>query len=334
MLKKILLGIIGLAIVLALVGFLLPREVHVERSIVIDRPASVVFATVNSFQRFDEWSPWQELDPNMKQGASGPRSGVGATLTWSGNDKVGTGTQKITAVEPDRTVTTELAFDGMTPAKAEFRLAPAGTGTQVTWTMDSDMGTNPIGRYFGLMLDGMIGKDYERGLTKLKAVVEKLPAVDIAGLGVEEVQLTAQPILVVSKITALDTPSVTRGYEEAYAEIGAFMKKHRLNQVGPPLGIDGPMTATSMEFQPGMAVDRAVVASEGNVKVLQSHAGRALKTTHVGSYDELGTTYERLAAWLQANGYEMAGPSFAFYLDDPAKTAEAVLRTEIYWPVK
>ena len=83
-----------------------------------------------------------------------------------------------------------------------------------------------------------------------------------------------------------------------------------------------------------LAVDRADVVGEGNVKVLQSHTGRALKTTHVGSYDELGTTYERLAAWLQANGYEMAGPSFAFYLDDPAKTAEAVLRTEIYWPVK
>ena len=108
MLKKILVGVVGLVIVLSLVGLLLPRQSHVERSITIDRPSSLVFATVNSFQRFSEWSPWQELDPNLQQGATGPRSGVGATLKWSGNDKVGTGVQKITAAVPDRSVTTVL----------------------------------------------------------------------------------------------------------------------------------------------------------------------------------------------------------------------------------
>lgn len=334
MLKKILVGVAGIVIVLALVGFLLPRQSHVERSITIDRPASLVFATVNSFQRFSEWSPWQELDPNLQQGASGPRNGVGATLNWSGNDKVGTGVQKITAVVPDRSVTTEIVFDGMTPAKAEFLLEPAGTGTQVTWTLDSDMGMNPIGRYFGLMMDGMIGKDYERGLTRLKAAVEKLPAVDIAGFAAEEVQLTAQPILVVSKTSAPDTPSVTRAYDEAYAEITAFMKKHKLNQAGPPLGIDGPMSATSMEFQPGLPVDRGGVASEGNVQSMQSYAGRALKTTHVGSFDDLGKTYERFAAYIAAQAYTPAGATFAWYLDDPDSTPPEKLRTEIYWPVK
>jgi hypothetical protein len=31
---------------------------------------------------------------------------------------------------------------------------------------------NPIKRYFGLMLDRLLGADYEAGLTALKALVE------------------------------------------------------------------------------------------------------------------------------------------------------------------
>jgi hypothetical protein len=34
------------------------------------------------------------------------------------------------------------------------------------------MGNNPIGRWMGLMLDGLVGADYERGLEQLRQTVE------------------------------------------------------------------------------------------------------------------------------------------------------------------
>src|SRR5580698_3939490 len=104
MMRKILLSLVVLLIAAAAVGLVLPRHARVERSVVIDRPASLIFATVNSFQLFPRWSPWQDLDPNMHQSAEGPRDGVGAKLVWSGNDKVGSGTQLITGAVPDRSV--------------------------------------------------------------------------------------------------------------------------------------------------------------------------------------------------------------------------------------
>jgi effector-binding domain-containing protein len=194
MLKKTLIFFVAVLILVAVVGLLLPRNIRVERSVNIERPASLIYATVNSFQLFYKWSPWQSLDPNMRQITEGARDGVGAKLVWSGNDKVGSGTQLITASTPDRSVASDIDFGKMGVAKSTILLDPQNSSTKVTWTLDVDMGASPIGHYFGLMMDHMIGKDYERGLSKLKTLVESMPNVDIAGFVAEPVELSAVPI--------------------------------------------------------------------------------------------------------------------------------------------
>jgi len=60
----------------------------------------------------------------------------------------------------------------MGTAKAAFILEGSGGSTEVTWTLVSDMGTNPVGRSMGLMMDRWVGADYEAGLENLKALVE------------------------------------------------------------------------------------------------------------------------------------------------------------------
>jgi uncharacterized membrane protein len=178
MLKKIIIGSVGIIAVLAVVGLLLPRQSHIERSITIDRPASRVFGVINSFKLFPRWSPWQHLDPNMKQTVEGPAEGVGATLKWSGNDKVGTGTQVITASTPNESVASDLSFGNMGTSKSVMHLSSDGKSTTVRWTLESDMGAGPVGRYFGLMMDSMVGKDFDAGLKNLKALLENMPATD------------------------------------------------------------------------------------------------------------------------------------------------------------
>jgi uncharacterized protein YndB with AHSA1/START domain len=178
MVRKILLAVVAVLVIAVIVGLLLPRHTQVRRSVLIDRPPSMIFAVLNSFQLFPRWSPWQDLDPNMHQTTEGPSEGVGAKLVWSGNDKVGSGTQIITASVPDKTVSSDLNFNGMGDAKSVMTLSPDGTSTRVTWTLDVDMGANPIGHYFGLMMDGMIGKDFANGLSKLKTLLEGMPAAE------------------------------------------------------------------------------------------------------------------------------------------------------------
>jgi len=171
LIKWVLALIVGFGLVLTVGGLLLPAATHVERSVVIARSPEQVFATLDSFQRFNAWSPWAEYDPQAKYTFEGPVRGVGARMRWVGNRSVGSGSQEITASEPNHRIAVALDFDG-SQANATYLLAPEGQGTRVTWAFDTEHGMNPFKRWLGLLFDRMIGADYEKGLAKLKAMEE------------------------------------------------------------------------------------------------------------------------------------------------------------------
>lgn len=331
--KKFLLVAFVVLISLSLISFTMPAAVQVSRAMRIDRPASVIYANVDNHANFAQWSPWHEKDPNMKVTLSGPASGVGARLAWAGNDKVGTGTQEIIEVVPNRSVKTALAFDGMGPATSTITLRPDGGSTEVIWSMDAELGMNPIARYAGLMMDRWVGGDYERGLAKLKALVETQPDTDISGIEAKEIELPAQNLLYVTRTTSLDTAAISKAYGEAFAAIGKVIGRQKLQVAGPPIGIDVAVDAQRYTFDAAMPVDRADAKPAGDVKARTTTAGRALNWTYVGPYEGLAEASQKFDAWAQVRGYDVTGPLVMAFVDDPAKVSADQLRTELYLPI-
>ncbi|HEY8707406.1 MAG TPA: SRPBCC family protein [Burkholderiaceae bacterium] len=152
-----------------------PDMFSVQRSARIKAPPETIYAVVNDFHRWIDWSPWEKLDPSMTRTLSGAASGPGAVYEWRGNGKVGAGRMEITESVPARKVTIQLDF--IKPFEghniAEFTLVPQGDTTLVTWSMH---GPTPfVSKLMQVFvnMDTMIGKDFEAGLTNLKALTEK-----------------------------------------------------------------------------------------------------------------------------------------------------------------
>ena len=162
----------GIAVlVLTAAPFVLPDHRTVERSAVIEAPPEVLFPLLASSQGFQTFNPYKDTDPDLDITFSGPATGVGAAFAFSG--KEGRGTQTITALEDNRSVTMQIDLGAMGQPVQTFTLEPQEGGTRVVWSVESRFGMNPIGRVFGLFLDGMLGPVYERGLGNLAAVATR-----------------------------------------------------------------------------------------------------------------------------------------------------------------
>lgn len=172
-LKILFIAAVALVGLFVIVGLMLPREVHVERTTLIDAPKEQVFPLVSGFARFNEWSPWADLDPEATYVLSGPEQGIGARMEWhSDKPEVGSGAQEVVAIQPGREVRVRLSFEGQGEAGSTMLLAGGTDSTRATWSFDMDLGMNPVMRWMGLMIDGPIGADYEKGLSRLKALAE------------------------------------------------------------------------------------------------------------------------------------------------------------------
>lgn len=177
-LKNIGFGLLGLAVLLYLGSFLLPSHVTVERSAVFKAPAPVVFEQVNKLQNWEKWSPWHQIDPAMKLTYEGPDAGVGAKYNWfSEHPNVGNGSLTITKSIPNQHIATLMQFEGQNDGLAFYTFEETTEGIKVTWRMESEMGSNPLNKYMGLMMDSFfVGPSFEQGLESLRTIVEQRTA--------------------------------------------------------------------------------------------------------------------------------------------------------------
>ncbi|MES2419587.1 MAG: SRPBCC family protein [Bacteroidota bacterium] len=172
-LKVLLAIIVVLAIIFFVGGLFLPKTYSVNRSLVINAPDSVVYRNIADFNEFTKWNPWSKMEPTVKITVSGPVAQPAHLYQWEG-EKTGTGQMLIKNIEPNKMVDIELKFIKPMESTADcrFDILPDGTGNKVTWTMSGE-NNGTLSKWMGLMMDKMIGKDFESGLQSLKEKSEK-----------------------------------------------------------------------------------------------------------------------------------------------------------------
>lgn len=180
MIKKILLAfvailVIGVGIVLALASGK-PDTFRVERSLVIAAPVAAIHPHINDLRAWAHWSPYEAKDPDIQLEYGGAPRGVGAWSAWNGDNNVGEGRMEIVESTPQHV---RLRLDFVRPMEAsngaDFTLTPEGNSTRVSWAMDGKaMFVTKVMQVL-VDFDGLVGRDFEEGLAKLKQRVESQP---------------------------------------------------------------------------------------------------------------------------------------------------------------
>lgn len=165
---------LGLAIVVVVTGFFLPRVVTIERSVLVEYPQEAVFEVLQDFRHFTQWSPWFERVPDAGFRLEGPAAGVGSTLVWTDEAGSGQGRLWIVATDPPRRVDLQLEL-GDTEAEGFFVVRPVAEGGQrITWGLRVEVSTfDLVGRYIGLILPALVGSEYAEGLDRLVAYLDR-----------------------------------------------------------------------------------------------------------------------------------------------------------------
>ena len=107
--------------------------------------------------------------------------------------------------------------------------------------------------------------------------------------------------------------------------------------------IRGPMVAVyysilttvdsqDLSWEVGFIVTEQTMPQAPLVKKVWSH-NTVAAATHVGPYQKLGETLEKLVAWIGAQGYAADKPLLERYLNNPMQVKHEELRTEIWIPV-
>ena len=276
-----------------------------------------------------------DTDSNALITISGPSRGVGASMAWDGQI-MGKGSQTIVESVPFRRVVSRLNLGSQGDTTSTFDLLESTGGTRVAWSFDHEFGFNLFGRYFGLMLDSIVGPDYESGLINLQSMAERLPGADFGDTEIEHRTVEAMDIAFLSTSSVPDAKAISDALGDAYFRLLNFIDKHNLAEAGAPMSIGGDFNGSELQFTaaiPIRGLQDQPPADTSGVRLGRSYAGRVIRVKHTGSYRTLGRTHDKIAAYLAALGIKRNGDAWESYVSDPTRVEESELLTYVYYPV-
>ena len=338
-LKKILIVLVILIALPLIIALFVNGEYAVVRDVTINKPKPEVFDYIKYLRNQDNFSVWNQMDPNMKKGLTGTDGEVGAVASWESDvDSVGKGEQEIIKIADGERIDFELRFKEPFESTdyAYFTTEAVGDNqTRVQWGFNGKM-PYPMNLMMLFMnMEEMLAPDLERGLANLKVVMEKMPstpAVDIT-----EMEVESKPILYINEKAKFDMAEISQKISGAYGEIGALMSVAKVEMTDAPMAITNEFSMENMTWD----FDCAIVAQlpegtevSGRIQSGMTYAGKVVKAVHIGPYQTSMNTYQAIEKYMKEKGLEQNGRSWEEYIDDPMKVKPEELRTNIYYPVK
>ncbi|MCY4418780.1 MAG: GyrI-like domain-containing protein [Cytophagales bacterium] len=353
--RKLLIALLicaGLFGLVALGGYFYPRQVAISRSLVIEAPRWAIYEEIKDLRRFENWSPWAELDPQAQiefEGDVGP----GQVFRWKSEKReVGAGALQVVYLKEDEIVELNLYLDQESSewCRVSLVLKLVPEGTEITWKLNGDTGINPLMRYvFHFMVREELEGQYEKGLDKLKRLVEAKarPLVEITPKKVEDFRYfaTLPRETTESKLSddmgesfpylyekGFPTLRNKRGRRFQHKDLPSMTIYLSYEEAEQPSYVDPKIT-----YQAALEIPSDARIYPPNPEEFVSDkikGGRYLIGIHKGSYDGLKNSHKEIAEYLDRNALKLNGPVIEKYVVSMWDTDdETSYETQIFYPV-
>lgn len=333
--KKILYVIVGLIAVVVVLCLFGPSHIKVERSIEINTSAGIIREKITDLRFFQEvWSPWTEKDPAMKVSYAGNTGEEGSKLSWvSDKSDVGIGSMTYKYTHGD-TVMQSLYFEGQGEAQIYHIVATNGKGSKVTWIMQNDV---PFYLRFMMLfmnIDKMVGPDFEKGLSKLKTVVESMPAV--ANYEIKEEQWADRTYIgkrAKINVENGDMSKMTAFMGESWTKLKEYTTKNKLESTCAPSAIFFEWGEKETDMMAAMCVPNGTEGKDGYEKWFFPNAN----VLHVAYYgDETGSmaAHNAIGDYMKKNNKEQLCVVEEYATDHAIEKDPSMWLTNIYYVLK
>ncbi|HUW93384.1 MAG TPA: GyrI-like domain-containing protein [Bacteroidales bacterium] len=331
-LKWILIAVVIVVVLVAAVGYMLPREVVVITAEEINQPPQKVFHFVAGFVDRTTWDPWIKSDTATKCTFDIKSGYTGSKYMWEG-PKIGTGTLVVDSVVFGSYILNSVSFRKGSTIPEEWTFTPSEIGTHLTWTIKM-VSDSPLERLMNFMFKGMIQKTIDSGKVDLKNYLEthQVSMSSTSDIAVDE--FPSIVALVYTGSGSIEQFASMLG--EYYDKIIKTIEEQKLYPQGIPFAIytNFDQATGSADVTAGMPVS-AGAKNSGEVRVAKIPAFTAVMAIHTGPYEELMATYEAIQKYAADNSITLRGDAWEFYINDPAEVKDPTqLLTTVAMPVK
>jgi effector-binding domain-containing protein len=150
--------------------------------------------------------------------------------------------------------------------------------------------------------------------------------------GPTDVVLEPKPVIILRGQSTWDDgfDSLT----EAFGKLAAESKRLNLATLGRPKAAFLSTDDFGFKYEAMIELSAEPAASPADIGkdfvIGKSPAGKTLKFTHFGAYDDIDTTYEAITAYLDEKGIKARNVFIEEYVNDPKSSEDAALEMNIF----
>lgn len=178
--KMFLFVITGLAVVLTIIGLVIPSSVKISRGIIVNADSIKTYRALSDVKDWGKWMPWVTADEGALLQTAEITNAPGAYFKWKGLNLKSSGTITLLSLSPNL-ITTKYELKGMNDSEGGFRIRSLPNNLsqcEVQWFMEYKLKWYPWERFYGIFMDHIIGPSFDKGLEELKSYLESGKAVE------------------------------------------------------------------------------------------------------------------------------------------------------------